>query len=283
MTGWRLRVVHHTGYRYRGDVHASYNEARLTPADTASQRVTEHRIDVRPVAALTGYRDYWGTWVHSFDLNRAHRELSVSASSVVETGLRGDRSPSTIGWAELRSEDVQDQWCEYLSSTHYTAPAEPVLAVGAELGVAATPRDSVEHVCAWIHEHMEYEAGSTTVTTTAREALRARRGVCQDFAHLALALVRSLGVPARYTSGYLHPADADAAVGTVTAGESHAWIEAWMGEWVPFDPTSGGEVGPRHVVVAHGRDYGDVPPLKGLYHGRGADALDVTVELTRLA
>jgi transglutaminase-like putative cysteine protease len=129
---------------------------------------------------------------------------------------------------------------------------------------------------------MEYEKGSTTVTTTAPEALRAGSGVCQDFAHLGLALVRSLGVPARYTSGYLHPSD-DAVIGEKTAGESHAWIEAWLGEWTPFDPTSGEAVGPRHVVVAHGRDYGDVPPLKGVYHGGAADALDVSVELTRLA
>ncbi len=90
-------------------------------------------------------------------------------------------------------------------------------------------------------------------------------------------------MPCRYTSGYLHPSDDEAASGTTTAGESHAWIEAWLGEWLAFDPTSGSPVGPRHVVVAHGRDYGDVPPLKGVYHGGGAEALDVTVELTRLA
>jgi transglutaminase-like putative cysteine protease len=281
--GWRLRVRHHTGYRYSTDVHASYNEARLTPADTASQQVTEHRIDVKPGASLTRYRDYWGTWVHSFDLNRVHRELAVSGYSVVETGLRPTEPAEDLTWSGMRSTAVQDAWCEYLSTTLYTALDEQVQSVSGEFAGAATPRDAVEGVSAWIHEGMEYEKGSTTVTTTAPEALRARRGVCQDFAHLGLAMVRGLGIPARYTSGYLHPSDEDAPIGEVTAGESHAWIEAWVGEWVALDPTSGDDVGSRHVVVAHGRDYGDVPPLKGVYHGGNAEALDVSVELTRLA
>jgi len=281
--GWRLRVRHHTGFRYASDVHASYNEARLTPADTTSQLVTEHRIDVRPGTSLTRYRDYWGTWVHSFDLNRSHRELFVSGFSVVETGLPALDPVEPMTWSDLRSDEVQDTWCEFLSTTSYTALDDDVLSVAARFSSASTPRDAIEAVSAWIHEGMEYEKGSTTVTTTAPEALRARRGVCQDFAHLGLALVRSLGIPARYTSGYLHPSDDDATIGDVTAGESHAWIEAWLGEWLPLDPTSGEHVGPRHVVVAHGRDYGDVPPLKGVYHGGPAQALDVKVELTRLA
>ncbi len=124
-----MQVRHHTGYRYETDVHASYNEARLTPADTASQRVTEHRIDVQPGAALTRYRDYWGTWVHSFDLNRSHRELWVSGSSVVETGLRTSGPSETMTWSEMRAEEVQDRWCEFLATTLYTALNDRVLAV----------------------------------------------------------------------------------------------------------------------------------------------------------
>jgi transglutaminase-like putative cysteine protease len=283
MTGWKLRVRHHTGFSYGSDVHASYNEARLTPPDTASQSVIESRVDVQPGAVMTKYRDYWGTWVHAFDINRSHRELSVAGYSVVETGQRDVSGDANLGWSDLRTTEVQDTWCEYLSTTLYTAVDDQVQTLAANFAGAATPREAVEGVSAWVHDGMEYEKGSTTVTTTAPEALQARHGVCQDFAHLGLALVRSLGVPARYVSGYLHPSDADAPIGEVTAGESHAWIETWLGEWVPLDPTSGETVGPRHVVVAHGRDYGDVPPLKGVYHGGPAQALDVKVELTRLA
>jgi transglutaminase-like putative cysteine protease len=282
MDPWRMRVRHHTGFRYESDVYASYNEARLTPTDTPRQRVTEHQIDVRPGAALMRYRDYWGTTVHSFDLNEPHRELMVSGSSVVET--RAPSPPDAVmSWRDMHSDAVQDGECEYLAPTLYTAVDDDVRAVASEFTGAPTPRDAVEGVVGWIHDEMEYAAGSTTVTTTAPEALAARSGVCQDFAHLALALVRALGVPARYTSGYLHPGDDDAPVGDVVAGESHAWLETWLGAWMPYDPTSGRPVGPRHVVVARGRDYGDVPPLKGVFHGGPAGDLEVKVELTRLA
>jgi transglutaminase-like putative cysteine protease len=118
------------------------------------------------------------------------------------------------------------------------------------------------------------------VSTSAAEALAARRGVCQDFAHVFLARVRALGIPARYVSGYLHSAQ-DPTIGGTEKGESHAWAEAWMGDWVPVDPTSGEIPGLRHVLVARGRDYRDVAPLRGIYSGGAAHALDVEVELTR--
>jgi transglutaminase-like putative cysteine protease len=281
-TGWRMRVRHRTGFRYRSDVHASYNEARLTPAATATQRVTEHQIDVEPGAALMRYRDYWGTTVHAFDLNEPHRELVVSGSSVVETGTATPPEVE-VTWADLRADAMQDREIEYLATTLYTELDDQVRAVAAQFADAPTPRAAVEAVVAWIHGEMEYAAGSTTVTTTAPEALQARHGVCQDFAHLGLALVRALGIPARYTSGYLHPGEADAPIGEVVAGESHAWFEVWLGAWMPYDPTNGLPVGPRHVVVAHGRDYADVPPLKGSYHGPPDSTMEVTVEITRLA
>jgi transglutaminase-like putative cysteine protease len=191
-------------------------------------------------------------------------------------------SPDELPWTQLRTEAVRDSWCELLGNTSYTAVDDELLAIAEPFADAPTPRDAIDQVVGWIGDTMEYEKGSTTVATTAPEACRAGRGVCQDFAHLGLALVRALGIPARYTSGYLHPSD-EAEVGETTSGESHAWIEARLGAWTPFDPTSGAEVGARHVVVAHGRDYADVPPLKGVYHGGASEALDVNVELTRLA
>ena len=118
--------------------------------------------------------------------------------------------------------------------------------------------------------------------STAGDAWRAREGVCQDYAHVTLVLLRAMGIPARYVSGYLHT-DPDAALGAVVRGESHAWIEAWTGGWWAYDPTNGIGVGERHVWVATGRDYADVAPLKGIYSGSGASALDVSVEISRLA
>jgi transglutaminase-like putative cysteine protease len=282
MRGWRLQVRHHTGYRYAKDVHASYNEARLTPPDTETQLVIEHQVEVHPGAVLSRYRDYWGTWVHAFDLHRPHRELSVTGHSVVVTGMRPTDPAPDMDWEELLSPVVEDAWCEFLDPTPYTPIDAAVRSAAARFADAPTPREAVEGVVAWVRESLEYEKGSTTVATTAPEALHAGQGVCQDFAHVVLAMIRALGIPGRYVSGYLHPSD-DAVVGEAVAGESHAWIEAWLGSWNSYDPTSGVPVDARHVVVALGRDYADVPPLKGIYHGGPSEALDVNVELTRLA
>jgi transglutaminase-like putative cysteine protease len=280
--GWRLQVRHHTGFRYAKDVHTSYNEARLTPPDTETQLVIEHQVEVHPAAVLSRYRDYWGTWVHAFDLHRPHKELAVTGHSVVVTGMRSVEPAPDLSWEELHSPAVSDAWCEFLDSTAYSPLDQEMRAVAEPFADAPTPRAAVEGIVAWLGGTMEYQKGSTTVATTAPEALRAGRGVCQDFAHVGLAMIRSLGIPGRYTSGYLHPSD-DAPIGVAVSGDSHAWIEAWLGSWAPYDPTSGVPVETRHVVIAHGRDYADVPPLKGVYHGGPSEALDVHVELTRLA
>lgn len=135
---------------------------------------------------------------------------------------------------------------------------------------------------AWVRSNLEYAPGATEVHTSAVEAFEGRQGVCQDFAHVALALIRGMGIPARYCSGYLHP-NADASIGAELRGESHAWVEAWTGEWAGVDPTIGWPAGERHVLVARGRDYADVSPLKGIYQGGATQDLDVDVLLTRMA
>ena len=120
------------------------------------------------------------------------------------------------------------------------------------------------------------------MSTTAADALQIGSGVCQDFTHVALGLLRAQGIPARYVSGYLHPSS-KAEPGEVLAGQSHAWVEAWVGDWLPFDATNGSPVGERHVIVGRARDYSDLAPLNGIFHGGPAKTLGVTVELTRLA
>ena len=129
---------------------------------------------------------------------------------------------------------------------------------------------------------MEYVRGVTGVHSTASEAWAERKGVCQDIAHVALGALRSVGIPARYVSGYLHP-DAGAAIGQTVIGESHAWVEWYAGEWRGYDPTNLAEVGELHVLVGRGRDYSDVSPLRGVYAGPGASELFVSVEITRVA
>ena len=128
----------------------------------------------------------------------------------------------------------------------------------------------------FVRSHLTYTPGVTEVSSSALEALHSEAGVCQDYAHLSIALLRAAGVPARYVSGYLHTGK-DARPGDTVSGESHAWVEAWLGDWWAFDPTNGVAVGERHAVVGRGRDYADVPPLKGVHSSGTPEALDVEV------
>lgn len=278
---WQLRVVHTTGYRYDAPAAQSFNEARLTPVSDRRQTVLFSRIDTTPASRPLRYTDYWGTTVTAFDLHAPHKELKVVAHSVVDTA---DEVPPvrTASWRSLRAADVVDQHGEHLNPTRYT-PRDPELAgVARELRRGREPADAVLAAADWVHEQLTYRPGSTGVHSSAVEAWRAREGVCQDYAHITLVLLRAMGIPARYVSGYLHP-EPEAALGEVVRGESHAWVEAWTGGWWAHDPTNAIPVGQRHVRVAVGRDYADVAPLKGIYSGSGSSALEVSVEVCRLA
>ena len=270
-------IRHATGFRYRGEVTSSYNEARVTPLSTEYQVAVETAVEVAPATRAFRYWDYWGTLVDAFDLHHPHSELSVVSTSVVETSSPPE--PSTAaGWEDLDSGDVADRFAELLAPTSYV----PALGgAGPEPDRSRPPAEAVEAAAGWVRGRLRYDKGTTDVGTTAVDALRIGAGVCQDFTHLTLAVLRGMGIPARYVSGYLHSSEA-AEVGTITTGESHAWVEAWTGDWWGFDPTHHCPVGERHVAVARGRDYVDVSPLKGVYHGSPPEALTVSVEITRV-
>lgn len=280
---WRIAVRHRTGYHYATAVRASYNEARMTPTTGRGQHTLESRLDVSPGSRPLHYVDYWGTIVDAFDVHVPHTELVVTASSVVETaGVTAE--PPPLGWDAIGAADVADRYAELLTPSRYVCFEPEIAAAGAEFVAEFAPAEAGLRGVAWSHAQLGYERGSTEVHTTSAEARQSGNGVCQDFSHLALAILRAMGLPARYVSGYLYPTagTAESTIGTTTVGESHAWVEFWAGEWVPADPTSLVVVGERHVVVARGRDYADVRPLSGVYHGPPAESLGVEVELTRL-
>lgn len=290
MKNWVIRVEHHSGYRYRGEVVSSYNEARMTPTTTDRQRTVDSRLDVEPRVRLFRYVDYWGSVVDAFDVHVPHTELAVTARSVVET-TDATAAPSEAGWDDLRSDDVTDRLAEYLGPTSYVPHHTRLAGVAEPFGSQRRPAAAVEEVAGFVASHLTYTPGATEVSTSALEAFEAGHGVCQDYAHLTLALLRAVGIPARYVSGYLHPRH-DASKGEVVSGESHAWVEAWLGGWWGFDPTNGVPAGERHVIVGRGRDYADVPPLRGIYsHLPGAGEpmagapgeVDVEVRISRLA
>ncbi len=277
---WRVAIRHRTGYLYGGEVSSSYNEARVTPLTIPRQLVVEAEVRVEPAAPTFRYWDYWGTMVHAFDVHVRHPELCVTGSSVVDTSPAGPFDH--LSWPELRGAKAQDRLAELLAPTTYVPRVEELSDQARSMAATGSPVEACEAAGDWVRSRLRYQKDITDVSTTAAEALGMESGVCQDFAHLTLTLLRAMDIPARYTSGYVFPSP-ETEVGEDVAGQSHAWVEAWVGDWYAFDPTHGVPVGERHVVVARGRDYADVPPLKGIYRGAPAEALRVSVELTRLA
>ena len=178
---------------------------------------------------------------------------------------------------------MRDRHIEFLTLSDWVAPSAELLSeLEPARRDAATPSAYAHAVCDFVNDRLSYVEGATEVTSTGADAWAARSGVCQDFAHITLGALRSAGIPARYVSGYLHPQQ-DPLIGEEVAGESHAWIEWWDGAWIGFDPTNDRVADAHHVIVARGRDYDDVPPLRGIYSTRGESELFVNVTVTRLA
>ena len=278
----RFHIRHVTGFNYEGVADSSYNEARMTPMALARQDVVESSLSVHPFAVQSTYRDYFDTVVTTFDLQKTHHRLQVIAEAVVETRDEPD-STADASMSEQRSLAFVDRYAEYLAPTPRTTMSPEVLDE-ARTRVAEEPRvhEIVRTVVDWVRDHVAYVRGATGVSSTAQEVWDQGQGVCQDLSHVTIALLRGIGVPARYVSGYLYSKE-EADVGEKVVGESHAWVEYYAGDWFGVDPTSGGRVGLHHVVVAKGREYGDVAPLKGIYHGGPSSAFGVVVEITRIA
>jgi len=278
-----LKVVHTTVLNYSRPVIASYNEARMRPVNDARQFVRRWRLEIKPNTWIDEYHDFWGTAVTAFEVLSSHKRLRIVAEAVVEIHpVLGFNAPASTTWEELGSEWALDGFAETLTNTPTTAVPEDVAELARNTAGSLSPRDAAEAVCLALRDQLEYVPGSTTVHTAAAEAWENKRGVCQDMAHLCIGALRTIGIPARYVSGYLHPNER-AAIGEKVRGDSHAWLEFWAGEWIGYDPTNRKFVSNDHIVVARGREYADVAPLKGVYAGAPESQLAVTVEMTRLA
>ena len=279
----RLRIKHSTGFHYGGDVTASYNEARMLPVSADGQLVLYSHVEILPISSQHNYVDYWGSRVSSFEILTPHKELSLTATSLVEVRPRVHTSEK-LSWDALTAlAETATSYIEQTKQTRRTAPPDEVAELARSIADQhENPCDAALAICTAIGEAVEYMHGITGVHSTASEAWAVRKGVCQDITHIALGALRSVGIPARYVSGYLHPKP-HAAIGETIAGESHAWVEWYCGEWRGFDPTNQIDIGDRHVTVGRGRDYNDVPPLRGVYAGPYGSELFVTVEITREA
>ncbi len=275
----RLQIRHHTGFHYEGHAKSSYNEARMTPQTSPTQAVEQTRLAVRPVVPTYSYLDYFGTLVTAFDIGEIHDDLEVESTSTVLT------RPAVVGipmrWRDLDDESFIDRMGEYLTLTRRTEIPEAALAGVDQWRTAADLHETVAAVGEFVRGRVQYVTGSTNVSTTATEAWDRGQGVCQDMTHLTLGILRSLGIPARYVSGYFYPKKTVEMEETIRA-QSHAWVEYFSGEWTGIDPTNGIGHTARHIVVGRGRDYGDVSPLKGIYQGPKSTGTGAVVEITRL-
>jgi transglutaminase-like putative cysteine protease len=280
----RYRIRHTSTYRYDQAVGASFNEARLTPRATPWQSPLESVLRVDAASWQYRYVDYWGTQVKVFEAERAHRELVIQANSLVEVDPSARPTPDrALSWDDLRAPSVMAGLGEFLAHRPSTEPPADLAELAESVAVSRSPIDTAYAVSAAVHDAMTYLPGSTGVHTVAAEAWSARSGVCQDYAHLVVGALRHVGIPARYVSGYMHPSK-EPVLGEPAVGESHAWVEWWLGEWMGHDPTNSADVGDRHVLVGVGRDYADVPPIKGIVAGSPVTTnLQVEVEITRLA
>jgi len=278
----QLKIVHTTGFAYDGVATASYNEARLTPQTIGGQIAVHTRLDVSPSPWSWSYRDYWGSHVTAFEVLDPHDELTVTATATVHTHER-IRSGETLDWEDIRADRLADQFTEYLEISDRVRPPEDLATRYADIARSSpTPHDAAAAICSLVNEEVDYVVGSTQVSGHAADSWQARAGVCQDMAHLVIGGLRQVGIPARYVSGYVHPSK-EPIVGEAVRGESHAWVEWWDGDWRGYDPTNDTEPADRHIVVATGRDYGDVRPLSGIFTGAGTSSMFVAVQVTRLS
>ncbi len=281
MTTLRYRIAHQTVLHYDHPASSSHNEVRMTPANEPGQLTLESRLRARPITWNATYTDYWGATVMSLESLAPHDELSIEVLSTVE---RTDVEPVIghgLSWEDLTDDAVTDAQLEFLARRRRTTLDREVLAEWTSGLEDLSPAETVLAVSQRVHDRVRYVPGVTTVNSDARNTVEAGQGVCQDLTHLTITLLRHLGVPARYVSGYVCPTRG-LAIGGTAVGESHAWLEWWDGVWLPVDPTNMTPVALEHVVVARGRDYDDVPPMRGVYQGLGTSTLSVRVEFTRL-
>lgn len=276
----RLRVKHTTSFTYEAEVQASYNETRMRPDMSDRQFLLSSQLVITPLSSQHQFTDYWGTRVTSIEILTPHQELSIVAESLVEINSRPPVTES-LEWGELKvAPQASAELTELLTMTPLTKPPKDVVKGAHKIAAASeTPDQAAREICEWINDEMSYVPGVTQVHSSAAEAWKDKQGVCQDISHITVGALRSVGIPARYVSGYLHPVD-DADIGDVVKGESHAWVEWWSGAFRGFDPTNRKEVGDRHVIVGRGRDYKDVPPLRGVYDGPATSDHHVRVELS---
>ncbi len=284
----RFEIRYRLAFEYENVVRQSQNELRACPITDEHQIVLSYHASASPAARMHGFTDYWGTRVDAYGIREPHVAVEVVAESTVETSLRPlmVASPSLSGLADR---SFRDDHVEFLHPTRHTDPGPETVRCADEIGDrgGSDVVSLVLDVHRRVHRSLTYRTGSTEIGVTADEVLAGGEGVCQDYAHVAVALCRHLGIPARYVSGYFFTADdaTGAMANEVAHVQTHAWFEAAIpgAGWLALDPTNAVQVGERHVAIGRGREYDDVPPIRGVYAGGSTATIDSGVEIRQLA
>jgi transglutaminase-like putative cysteine protease len=271
----RFRIRHVTRFAYDQPAYESHNEVRLAPRPSPGQRTLGFRLEVIPRAAVIEYRDAFGNTVHALSVHEPHRELVVVADSLVERIAPRTSDVPHLPFSEFLAGDAirSQQEYDYLHSSRYV-PLSEALKKFFWLARPHMNEPVAEYTArsvAWIRDQFSYEPGATHVHSDVDHVLRAGAGVCQDFAHLGIGLLRLAGIPARYVSGYLAPRVGPKVDRPLGEQATHAWVEAHIPDtgWIGYDPTHGCLTTDHHIRVAVGRDYADVTPLRGVYRSAG--------------
>ena len=278
-------IRHITRFTYDAPIRESVMEIRMQPRTELAQRCLRFELATQPRAHVSSYVDLMGNTVHHFDIPSEHTELVITAQAIVEfVGDNDLTTPATTtmeAWKEIdEATQGADAWEMIRPSTFVRqTPLLQEFAESLDVDRGMDPGSVVLALSNAVHQSFEYRTATTRVDSPIDEALASRQGVCQDFAHILIALLRRLGVPGRYVSGYLFHSRGELAA----EGATHAWVEAWLpgAGWVGVDPTSNVLAGERHVRVAIGRDYADVAPTRGVYKGAAAGTLAVAVQVSR--
>jgi transglutaminase-like putative cysteine protease len=277
-------IRHKTRYRYGRPISESYSEVRMQPRSEGPQRCVQFELSTTPNARIQSYRDYLGNIVHHFDIPASHRQLTITAEALVFL-TPPEPLPSKLDddtWSQLDElAEAVENW-DFLAPSKYARDTPLLDELARDVGALnrhGDPLSFVKMLNTAIYDHFDYAPQTTRVDSPIDEALAARRGVCQDFAHIFIALLRKLRIPARYVSGYLYHSREDHDRSEQDA--THAWVEVLLPAlgWVGFDPTNNLIAGQRHIRTAVGRDYADVSPTRGIYRGRGEVELEVGVRV----
>lgn len=283
------QVSHTTTYKYSDAVTLCYSESHLRPRDTPTQECHAFSFTIEPTPCVSTHRlDYFGNHVQAFSIQEQHKTLTVISASTVEVAERAPNAQA-MSWEQARDAARNDRSPEGLDACQYVFDS-PFVRCSAELTAYAahsfTPgrelQDALIDLTRRIHADFAYDTKATSVATPIEQVFRERRGVCQDFAHLQLGCLRSLGLPARYVSGYLVTQSRAGESRVRGADASHAWVSAWCpgAGWIDLDPTNPLLPAGRHLTLAWGRDFADVSPIKGVIHGGGPHTLEVSVDVS---